>query len=184
MIRKTIIVILWVAVAAFFVMLFLPFLSGIPRCTDCNRAENTAYNLKNAISAYFTEYRQYPGMKEPEGPDLDLDSGHVLMDILLGSDKEVESRSGNPRRITFYTDKAAKPLGDGKFRKGVALDPDGRGTLWDLWGNFYRVRMDSSFDNKVENPELPGSLLPESIAVWSAGKDGNFDTWKDNVKTW
>ncbi|MBP9222877.1 MAG: hypothetical protein KBF76_03350 [Verrucomicrobiales bacterium] len=100
MIRKTIIVILWVAVAAFFVMLFLPFLSGIPRCTDCNRAENTAYNLKNAISAYFTEYRQYPGMKEPEGPDLDLDSGHVL------------------------------------------------------------------------------------ILVWSAGKDGNFDTWKDNVKTW
>lgn len=78
MIRKTIIVILWVAVAAFFVMLFLPFLSGIPRCTDCNRAENTAYNLKNAISAYFTEYRQYPGMRN-EGPDLDLDSGHVLI---------------------------------------------------------------------------------------------------------
>jgi type II secretory pathway pseudopilin PulG len=184
MIRKTIIVILWLGVAALLASLLLPSVTGIPRNGDQTKSDNTAYNLKNAISAYFTEYRQYPGGNTPQGPDVDLDSGHVLMDILLGSDKEAENGGGNLRRIAFYTDKAAKPLGEGKFRKGVVLEQDGRGTLWDPWGNFYRVRMDSSFDNKVENPELPGAYLPESILIWSAGKDGDFDTWKDNLKTW
>jgi hypothetical protein len=32
--------------------------------------------------------------------------------------------------------------------------------------------------------ESPGSTIPESVVVWSAGKDGDFETWDDNVKTW
>ena len=64
------------------------------------------------------------------------------------------------------------------------LDPDGGGELWDQWGNLYRVRFDTSHDNQIENPETPGTFLRESIAVWSAGKDGKFETWADNVKTW
>ena len=44
--------------------------------------------------------------------------------------------------------------------------------------------VDQNGDGKVENPEVPGTLIPESIAIWSAGPDGDFDTWADNVKTW
>ena len=184
MIRKTTKVILRIAVPALLILLLFPSPSGAPRNNDRTHAESTAYNLKNAIAAFYTEYRQYPGVTAPEGPDIDLGSGHRLMDILFGSDKEAGQGGVNPRGISFYVDKAARPLANGKSRKGVVLDSDGGGTLWDPWGNFYRVRVDASFDNRVDNPESPGSPLPESIIVWSAGKDGDFNTWKDNVRTW
>lgn len=156
--------------------------SGIPGHGNPNsRAENTAHNLKNSISMFFTEYREYP----LRSPDLDItaDTRRDLMDILLGAENE-RGKSRNPRGIAFYTDKAAKPTEDGRFHKGIRLDSDGGGELWDTWGNHYRVRMDTNFDNQTESPEATGALLPESILVWSAGKDGKFETWKDNVKTW
>jgi len=28
------------------------------------------------------------------------------------------------------------------------------------------------------------AFLPETILVWSAGPDGDFDTWADNIKSW
>lgn len=146
------------------------------------KAETTAHNLRNSVSAYFTEYRKYP-LLDPVN-DLTVDSGHELIDILLGSDKQKRPGGRNTRGIAFFTDRAAKPMSDGRFRKGLTLDADEGGELWDPWGNFYRVRFDSNFDNRLENPEAPGTLIPESIAVWSAGPDGDFDTWKDNVKTW
>jgi hypothetical protein len=145
-------------------------------------AESTALQLKNSISAYFTEYRNYPVF----APDKDgtVESGCALMDILLGSDTQKEPGGRNPRGIAFYTDKAAKPIDEGRFRRGVTLDENGGGELWDAWGNHYRVRLDTNGDGKVENPEAPGTQLPESILIWSAGPDGDFETWKDNVKSW
>lgn len=141
-----------------------------------------AAQLKRAISTYQAECGELPFV-DPEN-DISFDSGNVLMDILLGSDTQKEPGGRNPRGIAFYTDKAAKPMGDGRFRKGITLDDSGGGELWDPWGNHYRVRLDTNGDGKIENPENPGKHLPKTIAVWSAGPDGDFETWKDNVKTW
>lgn len=145
-------------------------------------AEIACYNLVNAISPYHTEYHEYP-LLDPAN-DLTVESGHSLMDILLGSDKQKGPGGRNPRGIAFYTDRAAKPMGDGRFRKGITIDESGAGELWDPWGNHYRVRFDTNNDGKIENPEAPGTHLPESIEVWSAGPDGDFETWEDNVKSW
>ena len=174
----------WVISAIAVVILIVLFLPVFTMRTDCGAppGQNTAYNLKNAISAYFTEYREFP-LRSPD-IDITVDTGERLMDILLGSEVEKEQTGRNPRGIVFYSDKAAKPMEEARFRKGLTLDPQGGGELWDPWGNFYRVLFDSNFDNHVENPEAPGTFLPESILVWSAGKDGDFATWKDNVKTW
>jgi len=175
----------------FIVLLALLFFSGVfdlniglpqPHVGLKRQAEFTVHNLKTAISVYFTEYRQYP--VENKDSDTTLDSSHALMDILLGSDKARETDKTNPRGIAFFTDRAAKPAENGKFRSGVTLDSDGSGELWDPWGNYYRVCFDSNFDNQVENPEKVGSFLPECILIWSAGEDGKFETWKDNVRTW
>jgi hypothetical protein len=164
-----------------FLSLLIPFSShtgGGPN----TRAESTAYNLKNAITAYFTEYREYP-LRSPD-IDITVDTRSRLMAILLGSDAERSEDGRNHRGIAFYTDKAAKTTKEGRFYNGISLDENGGGFLWDTWGNPYRVRVDSNFDNKVDDPESPGSTIPESVVVWSAGKDGDFETWDDNVKTW
>ena len=170
------------AVASILFALLLPWTGGTSCGNPNARDENTAYNLKNAISAYFMEYREYP-LRSP-GLDITVDTRGRLLDILLGSDAEKRPDGRNLRGIAFYTDKAAKPKDDGRYRRGVTRDPLGGGELWDSWGNPYLVRFDTTFDNKIENPESPGILLPQSILVWSAGKDGDFETWEDNVKTW
>lgn len=149
-------------------------------------AETTAQNLKNAISAYFTEYRKYP-VESSEKQERAMRSDAQLMDILLGADSEKRTGGLNPRGIAFFTDKQAKPMGGGKFRKGVTLESDGGGELWDPWGEYYYVQMDVDYNNRTEKPNWDPSdaqVLPDSILVWSAGKDNEESTVKDNIKTW
>ncbi|MGY8643441.1 MAG: hypothetical protein ACKVJU_20390 [Verrucomicrobiales bacterium] len=166
-------------VILFSVVMPSPFI-GLRSTPITSRAENTAYNLKNAISAYNTEFRGWPIRSES---DITVDSDSELMAVLLADDSETGEKGRNPRRITFFSGKKAKPMGDNKFRKGVHLETN---TLWDPWGNFYRVRMDNNWDNRVDDPDPKSESkeLPGTIIVWSAGPDGDFDTWKDNVKTW
>lgn len=153
-----------------------------------SHAESTAYNLKNAISAYFTEYRKYPVQSSNNDESTPMRSDRELMDVLLGADSQKESGGLNPRGIAFYTDKAAKPAADGKYTKGVHLESDGGGELWDPYADYYYIRMDLDYNNRVEKPSWDDSndaqVLPESIIVWSAGQDNEESTAGDNVKTW
>ena len=151
-------------------------------------AATTAANLKTAIAAYFTEYRKYPVQANAEEATALL-TDRALMDVLLGGDSAKVKGGLNPRGIAFFTDKAAKPSGNGGFRKGVKLESDGGGELWDPYGNYYFVRLDLDYNNRTERPAWDTSggdaqVLPESILIWSAGKDGNEMTSKDNIKTW
>lgn len=141
-------------------------------------AESTAYVLKTAIANYYTEYRKYPvpdGIPESKG----FLSDHGVMDVLLGKD--------TPRKIVFITGLKAKSMGGGKYRKGFVFTLGGGGELWDPWGNYYHIRLDLNLDGKVKNPlwdKSSGSaVLPESILIWSAGKDGIEGT-KDDINTW
>lgn len=175
-----------IAIIGILAGLMFPATTGALRKAERTHAENTAYNVKNAISAYFTEYRKYPvNANQTETEEIRTDSD--LMDILLGADSQAQSGGLNPRRIAFYTDKAAKPMGDGKYRKGIRLESDGGGELWDPYGDYYYVRMDLDYNNRVEKPmwdKGDSQFLPESILVWSAGKDNDENEEKDNVKTW
>jgi hypothetical protein len=54
--------------------------------------------------------------------------------------------------------------------------------LNDPWDNKYRMALDNDYDGEVDIPN--GGTLRMSVAVWSAGKDGDENTMDDNVKTW
>ncbi len=175
-----------IAIIGILAGLMFPAATGALRKAERTHAENTCYDLKNAISAYFTEYRKYPAKADANETE-EIRTNSDLMDILLGADSEAERGGLNPRRIAFYTDKAAKPLGDGSYRKGVTLESDGGGELWDPYGEHYYVRMDLDYNNRTEKPSWDtgdAQFLPEAILIWSAGKDTDESTIKDNVKTW
>jgi len=175
-----------IAIIGILAGLMFPATTGALRKAERTHAEHTANNLRNAISAYNTEYRKYP--VDPSVTDESpMRTDNQLMDVLLGADSEKEKGGLNPRGIAFFTDRAAKPLGGGKFRKGVTLQADGGGESWDPWGEYYYVVMDLDYNNRVEKPSWDvgdSSVLPESILVWSAGKDLNEADVKDNIKTW
>lgn len=168
--------------------LMFPAANGVMNKAERTHAENTAYNLKGAISAYFTEYRKYPVPSSQTEETTEIRTDNTLMDILLGSDREKMSNGLNPRGIAFYTDKQAKPMGGGKYRKGITLDSEGGGELWDPWGEYYYVRMDLDYNNRTEKPTWDTSndstYIPETILIWSAGKDLDMTQVKDNIKTW
>jgi len=174
--------------------MFLGFVAGLvfsgatgalARAEKTN-AQNTAYNLKTSISAYYTEYRKYPvGQDRKEGEE--LRSNHEIMDVLLGSDTAAKEGGLNTRKIVFFTGRAARPMENGEYRKGVKLDSKGGGgELWDPWGNHYFIRLDLDYNDKIDKPkwdkEIDAEDLPKSILIWSAGKDGIPGT-KDDIKT-
>ncbi len=176
-----------VAIIGILAGLMFPAATGVMRKAEKTRAENTAYNLKNAISAYFTEYRKYP-VKGDREETQELRTDYELMDVLLGSDKEAGDGGLNPRRIAFYSGKQGKRGDEGKYKSGISMSDDGGGELWDPWFDYYYVRLDLDYNNRVEKPtwdkKSDSRFIPESILIWSAGKSGDEQDQSDNVKTW
>jgi len=156
--------------------------SGILNKASTPVALVTAHDLRNAIASFHEEYGRYPGFDAKF--DTDLQSDHDLMDVLLAAEYTTRSAYGNPYGVAFFTGSQAKPIADGGYRKGIQLKSGGRGELWDPWGKYYRVRIDTNQDSRVADPSGKTNAIEESILVWSAGPDGDFDTWQDNVKTW
>ena len=145
-------------------------------------AANTAFNLRNAIHSYATEYRRLPGFEPPQSYDVDVQSDDEFMDYLLASERG--KRTGcNARSIAFFADKPARKNANGTYIKGIAANGYGGGALWDPWGNHYRIRIDANADGRVADP-MTNEPIEASVLIWSAGKDGKFEIWKDNPKTW
>ncbi len=165
----------------------IPASKGVLLKANKMAATNDALQLKNSIASYFTEYRKYP--KRNPGPD---DGGNPdysneeLMDILLAADNEAQQGGLNPRRIPFYSGSKAKPAGEGKYRKGIESNANGGGNLWDPFAEYYRVVMDTDYNNRIPSPGFvqDAPFIPQGVIVWSAGPDNSDSESVDNITTW
>lgn len=169
-------VVVFIAVGILSSLMFPAFTGARIRVLE-TRAENDCYNLRNAVVAYFTEYRKYPF--DGDGNDAWEQTDLSLAGTLLA----VSGAYRNPRGIPFYTGRPAAEGGYSGMRNGVDMDP-ANPAIYDPWGTVYRVLVDTDYNNVVEDPSGSGAIIKESILVWSAGRDGDFDTWADNIKTW
>jgi len=141
-------------------------------------AENMALQVRQSIAAYYTEYRRYPlPPGTASGGDVTVETDETLMDILLGAD----GNKYNPRRIAFFAGKKAK----GKMN-GLVMNASGGGALYDPWGERFSVTIDTDYNNRVEAPGRDGNneIVPQSVVVWSTGKDGPEGDRKDWITTW
>lgn len=162
--------------------IMFPVISRVISNTRKAHAENDALQLKNAITTYFTEYRKYPA--DPGSSESStLRSDHDLMDILLAADNS-RAEEFNPRKVVFFTGKQARRAEGSKFRRGISMDRDGAGELWDPYAERYYVRMDMDYNGRVEAPDWDSEtpIVPEAVLVWSTGEDLDLDV--ENVKTW
>jgi hypothetical protein len=108
--------------------------------------------------------------------DTSTEEGLIL--ILKGMDT-----TANPRNADYLGDlKDAKKTTRG-WVGGLVRDRE-RIQLLDPWGRPYLIRFDGDGDGYVADPATPGGRLARKIIVWSAGKDGDENTWEDNVTSW
>lgn len=152
--------------------------------TQCT---NDALQLRSAIGTYFTEYRKYPVENpQPDSGSSPYFSDREIMDVLLASDRESVKGGLNPRRISFCSFKKAKPAGGGKYRSGVVLESDGGGELWDPYTNYYRIVMDTDYNNRIPAPSFVTDVpaIPQGVIVWSAGPDEEDSEATDNIVSW
>ena len=150
-----------------------------------SEANNEVTQIKNAISAYELEYSKlpFPPGNGGEG-DLKLDTFQDYIICVL-SGYNVDGL--NPREKPFYQGKRAKDAKTREKPKGGVFGTDEQLQLADPWGREYHIKIDSNYDNILE--DLPGSEDEEvraSVAVWTRGKkkDGE-DLPKDKwIMSW
>ncbi|MEM9016737.1 MAG: hypothetical protein AAGC68_06965 [Verrucomicrobiota bacterium] len=152
---------------------------GDPMAPEYATALHTTYQLKNASSAYETEYGTLPH----SGAESDrvFYSDAFFLTAITPSELDTPK---NPRRIVFYAGIPAKEDSHGRHYQGLSQDSEGRYLLWDPWGNHYRIALDCDNDGRIPDPMNPSDTLPESIVIWSAGADGDCKTWEDNPRSW
>ncbi len=144
-------------------------------------AQNMALQVRSSIAAYYTEYRRYPLPKgTAKGKDVTIITDDKLMDILLGASTPT-GRQYNPRGISFFAGKKAKGASN-----GLVMNQSGGGRLLDPWGQLFQVTIDTDFNNRVSAKARTGGMeiVPQSVVVWSTGKDGLGGARVDWITTW
>ncbi len=150
---------------------------------DRRSDQNTMMNLYDSITTYHAENKRYPGLADHQANDIDLQSDYSLM-VLLCPPPEKESQKASPTKSSFFAGKpAVKDPKTGEWQGGLQLDAPETGGLFDKRGNPFRIRLDGSGDGMVYSP-LNNQHLPAPLLIWSAGRDGKFETWADNARSW
>ena len=140
----------------------------------------TALAVINAVKQFQMENDCLPAPTSAvQGHDGDSDTGasEGLILILKGEFQQAHSKSKD-----FLGElKEARHVGS-RILHGLWRSEDGI-ALYDPWGGLYLVRLDGDGDGFVADPEH-GGRLAQMVIIWSAGRDGDPNTWKDNVKSW
>lgn len=144
----------------------------------------TCMAVHNSFDQFRTEYDHLPAPRSAavKGQDWDTNSSasENVITILKALDKK-----DNPNATDFLGDIKDAKTQDGKRLNGLVLT-ETTAALIDPWGHPYRIRLDGDGDGFVADPDpaIPGNRIASKAIVWSAGKDGDPETWSDNVGSW
>jgi len=177
----------------FFAALMLVWLIGlvffgsklVMTFVDRKSDERTIKDLHQAITSYHSENKRYPGQADHQTNDIDLQSDFLFMALLCpkpSPDSKTEE-AGPAKPPLFVATPAVQDPKTGKWRNGLILDTPETGGLFNKRGDPFRIRLDASGDGKVYSP-INNEELNEIVLIWTAGKDGKFETWWDNGRSW
>ena len=175
--------------------LAFPVFQGVQNQARRTQARNDLMQIVIAVNAYYTEYGRYP--LTPATP-ADKTYGTTITNEQLFNELRSVMASENPRRIVFLSPPDVKDVNNP--RAGIGSAPAPAGQYYDPWGKPYMVRIDTDYDNQVNNPysQNAGSapFLRTGVIAWSFGKDAlsqststtpadkNTGTNKDDIISW
>lgn len=128
-------------------------------------AKSRAAQLKMALANFYNDYNAYP-IISPYGDHVGIADAE-LVHALTGTNPII-----NPDNNVYMT-----PAPEFLSADEALIDP---------WGTPYHVHIDTTFNQRITNPQ-PDSDRPEipaTVLVYSAGPDRDPNTWKDNIISW
>lgn len=135
------------------------------------RAQGDAGVVATVLLKYQAEYNRWPATYAPETKDTTDREWVDMMSPKPGSG----TVTNNLKRIVFF-EPGGGALGTNSPYVGAFVDP---------WGKPFKFRLDRAGAGKMANPdEDKGGEVPYRAVAWSAGPDGDYATWPDNVKSW
>ena len=172
------------------------------RAPDRERASESrtmARTIANALGQFQADYHKPPLPSCPRLPGADCDTDtsptHGFTDILAGKEGEATDRQNKRKADYFEGIKPAKKAipkdTSTVWKNGIYLDETTSNYgVMDAWGSPFRIRIDTNKDAEIANPNPDQTasgrpVIPnKSAIVWSAGKDGDWTTWDDNLVSW
>jgi prepilin-type N-terminal cleavage/methylation domain-containing protein len=160
--------------------MMVPAVGLIMRKTAIARVKSDANVVTTVLLKYRAEYSRWPtnfavaatGANQPDTATGATDEEWV--DIMTPpADETIDPaiRKMNPKRIVFF-----KPGGGALTTNGVFVD---------AWKKPFYYRMDRDGDEQIANPNTDvGGDIRARVLAWSAGPDGLYETWNDNVAGW
>jgi prepilin-type N-terminal cleavage/methylation domain-containing protein len=159
-----------IAILGILMAMMIPAAGMIIKRAKVSTAKSDAGISTTAMVKYLAEYNRWPGYVSSQDPNY-TDADWVRVMTPSPGDP---SSPFNLKRIKFF-EPSSGSLGAG--------DTAHAGAFVDPWGNPFQYTVDFNRQGQVGNPEATGVIRAQAIA-WSAGPDGDYDTWTDNVKSW
>jgi prepilin-type N-terminal cleavage/methylation domain-containing protein len=163
-----------IAIIAILLGLVFPVFQGVLERAKKVQAKNDLTQIVTAVNAFYTEYGKYP--LTPATPADTTYGSTTTNDKLLNELRNSGTVTDNPRGIVFMSPPEAKDSTNPK--SGIAGASSGSsGQYFDPWGKVYFVRIDTDYDNQVDNPYNPdtgagSAKVRQGVIAWSGGTDG------------
>ncbi len=155
-----------IAILGVLMAMMVPAAGYIVKRAKAATARSDAGVVVSVMMKYQTEYNRWPEAYKNDGGGSTDKNWVALMAPPPGT-----SSPGNPKRVQFFE------AGGGALNQA--------GAFADPWGNAYRFAFDRTGSGEVRSPnEDSDDIIRGSVVAWSAGPDGNFETWDDNVLSW
>ena len=140
--------------------LLFPAVQSILERAKKVQAKNDLTQIVTAVNAFYTEYGKYP-LTSATSADTNYGTS-TTNDKLFNELRNSGTVTDNTRGIVFMSPPNVKDSTNPK--SGIAGTGSNAGQYFDPWGSPYFVRLDTDYDNQLDNPyNANGGAGPDKI---------------------
>ena len=165
-----------IAILGILMAMMVPAAGMIIKRAKISTAKGDAGIVATALLKYNAEYNRWPSTYAPDTVDTTDATWVGMMAPKPGSG----AVPLNPKRFVFF-----EPGGGALGVDGQVAKPEYIGAFVDPWGSPFKFRLDTDGSGQIDHPNAEvGGAVRGRVLAWSAGPDGDFTTWADNVTGW
>lgn len=163
-----------IAILGILMAMMVPAAGLILRRAKVAQAKGDAGVVTTVLMKYFAEYNRWPGL--PPGGENRLTTDNVWVQAMSPEPRQDgdEPSAYNFKGLRFFEPSGGALAPDGQLHAGAFIDP---------WGTPFQYQMDDDRDGTVPHPSGDG-IIRAQVVAWSAGPDGDYETWADNATSW